>query len=191
MVEVSPDIHICGFCKQQYNNFEVFLAHKQNGCSQPTSGTPVSTVTTTLAGEKRLCCHWIVSVCTNYSQPAYVMQFQPVLFLSSSGSSTGFVFEETYQSCVMQGVKKILTKAQKTPSKKLKPALTSKRHSCCFSGCRLLLLTVTLSSFAAIKHGGLYFLPATSTVVIFVCSVHFQVNVHVMCCMSTRGSRSS
>lgn len=34
----------------------------------------------------------------------------------------------------MKGVKKILTKAQKTPSKKLKPALTSKRHSCCFSG---------------------------------------------------------
>ena len=34
----------------------------------------------------------------------------------------------------MRGVKKILTKAQKTPSKKLKPALTSKRRSCCFSG---------------------------------------------------------
>ncbi|XP_062871660.1 zinc finger protein 64 [Trichomycterus rosablanca] len=32
LMEVSPDIHICGFCKQQYNNFEVFLAHKQNGC---------------------------------------------------------------------------------------------------------------------------------------------------------------
>lgn len=34
----------------------------------------------------------------------------------------------------MKGVKKILTKAQKTPAKKIKPALTSKRHSCCFSG---------------------------------------------------------
>ncbi|KAK2851878.1 hypothetical protein Q5P01_008154 [Channa striata] len=100
VVEVSPDIHICGFCKQQYNNFEVFLAHKQNGCSQPTCGTLAATATSTLAG-----------------------------------SSTELVFEETYQSCVMRGVKKILTKAQKTPSKKLKTALTSKRHSCCFSGC--------------------------------------------------------
>ncbi|XP_065817731.1 zinc finger protein 64 isoform X1 [Labrus bergylta] len=97
LVEVSPDIHICGFCKQQYNNFEVFLAHKQNGCSLPTSDT---STTTTLPDP-----------------------------------STEFVFEETYQSCVRRGVKKILTKAQKTPSKKLKPALTSKRHSCCFSGC--------------------------------------------------------
>ncbi|XP_023122476.1 zinc finger protein 64 [Amphiprion ocellaris] len=100
VVEVSPDIHICGFCKQQYNNFEVFLAHKQNGCSLPTSDTPATTT------------------------PA-----------SLTDSSTEFVFEETYQTCVMRGVKKILTKAHKTPSKKLKPALTSKRHSCCFSGC--------------------------------------------------------
>ncbi|CAN9515630.1 unnamed protein product [Ophioblennius macclurei] len=96
VVEVSPDIHICGFCKQQYNNFDVFLAHKQNGCSLPPSDTPAPAAT---------------------------------------DSNTEFVFEETYQTCVMRGVKKILTKAQKTPSKKLKPALTSKRHSCIFSGC--------------------------------------------------------
>lgn len=100
VVEVSPDIHICGFCKQQYNNFEVFLAHKQNGCSLPASDTSAPAATAPL-----------------------------------TDSSAEFVFEETYQTCVMRGVKKILTKAQKTPSKKLKPALTSKRHSCCFSGC--------------------------------------------------------
>ncbi|XP_034552494.1 zinc finger protein 64 [Notolabrus celidotus] len=100
VVEVSPDIHICGFCKQQYNNFEVFLAHKQHGCTLPTCDASGTTVTATLPDP-----------------------------------STEFVFEETYQTCVRKGVKKILTKAQKTPSKKLKPALTSKRHSCCFSGC--------------------------------------------------------
>lgn len=48
VVEVSPDIHICGFCKQQFNNFEVFLTHKQNGCFQPTSA---ATAAATLAGE--------------------------------------------------------------------------------------------------------------------------------------------
>ncbi|CDQ72027.1 unnamed protein product [Oncorhynchus mykiss] len=100
LVEVSPDIHICGFCKQQYNNFEVFLAHKQNGCHIPSSDIAASNSAPTL-----------------------------------TDSSTEFVFEETYQTCVMRGVKKILTKASKTPSKKLKPALTSKRRSCCFSGC--------------------------------------------------------
>ncbi|XP_016516626.1 zinc finger protein 64 isoform X2 [Poecilia formosa] len=54
---------------------------------------------------------------------------------NSEGSSTEFVLEDSYQVCVVRGIKKSLTKAQKTPSKKLKPALTSKRHSCCFSGC--------------------------------------------------------
>ncbi|KAJ3586612.1 hypothetical protein NHX12_013008 [Muraenolepis orangiensis] len=100
MVEVSPDIHICGFCKQQYNNFEAFLAHKQSGCSVHASDISATTAT-------------------------------PML----TDVSAEFVFEETFQTCVMRGVKKILTKAPKTPSKKLKPALTSKRHSCCFSGC--------------------------------------------------------
>lgn len=75
-----------------------------------------------------------------------------MVFLSCSDASTEFVFEETYQTCVMRGVKKILTKAQKTPSKKLKPALTSKRHSCCFSG-RCLLSFMTHSFFPAAKRG--------------------------------------
>ncbi|KAM9856267.1 zinc finger protein 64 [Aulostomus maculatus] len=100
VVEVSPDIHICGFCKQQYNNFEVFLAHKQNGCSLPATEPPATPAAATL-----------------------------------TDAGTEFVLEETYQTCVMRGVKKILTKPQKTPSKKLKPALISKRHSCSFSGC--------------------------------------------------------
>lgn len=100
VVEVSPDIHICGVCKQQYNNFEVFLTHKQNGCSLPTAGSSVVTTAAPL------------------TDPA-----------------AEFVFEETYQTCVVKGSRKILPKAQKTPSKKLKPALTSKRHVCCFLGC--------------------------------------------------------
>ncbi|XP_067227163.1 zinc finger protein 64 [Chanodichthys erythropterus] len=89
LVEVSPDIHICGFCKQQYNNVEVFFAHKQNCCQIPS--TQISA-------------------------------------RNNSGPS------ETFQTCVPK-VKKTLTKAQKTPSKKLKPALTQKRHICTFSGC--------------------------------------------------------
>ncbi|XP_030624975.1 zinc finger protein 64 [Chanos chanos] len=98
LVEVSPDIHICGFCKQQYNNFEVFLAHKQNGCQIPST-----------------------DISTPSSEP------------SVTESSTEFVFEEAFQTS--RGVKKTLTKAQKTPSKKLKPALSPKRHICYFSGC--------------------------------------------------------
>ncbi|KAJ8391323.1 hypothetical protein AAFF_G00091100 [Aldrovandia affinis] len=101
LVEVVPDIHICGICKQQYNNVEVFLAHKQHGCHVPSSDTSAPITVSTITAD----------------------------------STTEFVFEETYQACVPRGVKKIQTKVQKTPSKKLKPALTSKRHSCGFSGC--------------------------------------------------------
>lgn len=101
VLEVNPDIHICGFCKQQYNNYEVFLAHKQNGCSLPSSHTAASSAPASLTVD----------------------------------SSTEFVLEDAYQVCVVRGVKKSMTKAQKAPSKKLKPALTTKRHSCCFSGC--------------------------------------------------------
>ncbi|XP_068196612.1 zinc finger protein 64 [Antennarius striatus] len=100
VVEVSPDIHICGFCKQQYNNFEVFLSHKQNGCSLPASSASAPPASVTL-----------------------------------TDSTAEFVLPDAYQSCLTKGVKKILTKAQKTPSKKLQPAPTLKRHSCCFSGC--------------------------------------------------------
>lgn len=100
VVEVSPDIHICGFCKQQFNNLDVFRAHKQNGCAVLSANSTDSPSIDTL-----------------------------------TDSNAEFVFEETYQTCVLRGVKKTTTKAQKTPTKKLKPSPSSKRHSCCFSGC--------------------------------------------------------
>lgn len=50
VVEVSPDIHICGSCKKQYNNYKVFLAHKQNECFLSTPDTLTTTATSTLTG---------------------------------------------------------------------------------------------------------------------------------------------
>lgn len=124
-MEVSPDIHICGFCKQQYHNFEVFLAHKQNGCSLPTSDPASTTAITTLTGNtpSHLPSYW--SICD---------LIHTVTLLWFSDSSTDFVIEESNQVRLMRDVKKILTKAQKAPSKKLEPAPTSKKHSCSFSG---------------------------------------------------------
>lgn len=125
VVEVSPDIHICGFCKQQYHNFEVFLAHKQNGCSLPTSDPTSTTAITTLTGEVLPHLPFYFSIC----DLIYI-----VTLLMSSDSSTDFVVEESNQVRLLRDVKKVLTKAQKTPSKKLEPAPTSKKHSCSFSG---------------------------------------------------------
>ncbi|XP_063063773.1 zinc finger protein 64 [Engraulis encrasicolus] len=100
LADVSPDIHICGFCKQQYNNFEVFLAHKQNGCQISSSNISASGTVTSL---------------------------------TESGAE--FVFEEAFQACVAKVTKKPLTKAQKSPSKRIKPTGPTVRRSCCFSGC--------------------------------------------------------
>lgn len=44
LVELTPDIHICGICKQQFSNLDAFVAHKQSGC-QLTS-TPVTAPST-------------------------------------------------------------------------------------------------------------------------------------------------
>ncbi|XP_072304945.1 zinc finger protein 64 [Eucyclogobius newberryi] len=49
VLEVSPDIHICGLCKQQFNNLDVFRAHKQNECALLSSGTGVSPPAAALA----------------------------------------------------------------------------------------------------------------------------------------------
>lgn len=128
VVEVSPDIHICGVCKQQYNNFEVFLTHKQNGCSLPTAGSSVVTTAAPLTGFNNFSDDSSVThlPCTCFPRLSF--------FLYCPDPAAEFVFEETYQTCVVKGSRKILPRAQKTPSKKLKPALTSKRHVCCFSG---------------------------------------------------------
>lgn len=125
VVEVSPDIHICGFCKQQYHNFEVFLAHKQNGCSLPTSDPTSATAITTLTGKILSHLPFYFSMC----DLVYI-----ITLLLFSDPSTDFAIEESNQVCLMKDVKKILTKAQKTPSRKLEPAPMSKKHCCSFSG---------------------------------------------------------
>lgn len=44
LVELTPDIHICGLCKQQFSNLDAFVAHKQSGCQLTT--TPVTAPST-------------------------------------------------------------------------------------------------------------------------------------------------
>lgn len=44
LVELTPDIHICGLCKQQFNNLDAFVGHKRSGCQL--SGTTAGTTST-------------------------------------------------------------------------------------------------------------------------------------------------
>ncbi|XP_028667743.1 zinc finger protein 64 [Erpetoichthys calabaricus] len=48
-IEPGPDIHICGACKQAYNNFDLFVAHKQNECQMPSDTPPAPSVVQTIA----------------------------------------------------------------------------------------------------------------------------------------------
>lgn len=51
LVELTPDIHICGICKQQFNNLDAFVAHKQSGC-QLTSAAAGATSTVQFVSEE-------------------------------------------------------------------------------------------------------------------------------------------
>lgn len=51
LVELTPDIHICGICKQQFNNLDAFVGHKQSGC-QLTSATAGATSTVQFVSEE-------------------------------------------------------------------------------------------------------------------------------------------
>lgn len=50
-MELTPDIHICGICKQQFNNLDAFVGHKQSGC-QLTSATAGATSTVQFVSEE-------------------------------------------------------------------------------------------------------------------------------------------
>uniref|UniRef100_A0A8C5XNA5 ZFP64 zinc finger protein n=1 Tax=Microcebus murinus TaxID=30608 RepID=A0A8C5XNA5_MICMU len=51
LVELTPDIHICGICKQQFNNLDAFVAHKQSGC-QLTSASAAAPSTVQFVSEE-------------------------------------------------------------------------------------------------------------------------------------------
>lgn len=51
LVELTPDIHICGLCRQQFNNLDAFVAHKRSGC-QLSSATAEATSTVQFVSEE-------------------------------------------------------------------------------------------------------------------------------------------
>lgn len=51
LVEIAPDIHICGLCKQQFNNLDAFVGHKRSGC-QLSTATAAETSTIQFVSEE-------------------------------------------------------------------------------------------------------------------------------------------
>ncbi|XP_075819281.1 zinc finger protein 64 isoform X1 [Microtus pennsylvanicus] len=130
LVELTPDIHICGICKQQFSNLDAFVAHKQSGC-QLTS-TPVTAPST-------------VQFVSEETVPATQTQTTTRTISSETQTITvsapEFVFEHGYQTYLPTESNEnqtatVISLPAKTRAKKPTTSLGQKRLGCCYPGCQ-------------------------------------------------------
>ncbi|XP_038187766.1 zinc finger protein 64 isoform X2 [Arvicola amphibius] len=130
LVELTPDIHICGICKQQFSNLDAFVAHKQSGC-QLTS-TPVTAPST-------------VQFVSEETVPATQSQTTTRAISSETQTITvsapEFVFEHGYQTYLPTESNEnqtatVISLPAKTRAKKPTTSPMQKRLGCCYPGCQ-------------------------------------------------------
>ncbi|XP_027279118.1 zinc finger protein 64 isoform X8 [Cricetulus griseus] len=130
LVELTPDIHICGICKQQFSNLDAFVAHKQSGC-QLTS-TPVTAAST-------------VQFVSEETVPAAQTQTTTRTISSETQTITvsapEFVFEHGYQTYLPTESNEnqtttVISLPAKSRAKKPSTAPVQKRLGCCYPGCQ-------------------------------------------------------
>ncbi|KAM5245812.1 zinc finger protein 64 isoform 3-T3 [Ctenodactylus gundi] len=130
LVELTPDLHICGICKQQFNNLDAFVAHKQSGCQlTSTSGTAPSTVQ--FVSEET-----VPATQTQTTTRTITSETQTITV-----SAPEFVFEHGYQTYLPtesnenQTATVISLPAKSCPKKPTTPP-AQKRLTCCYPGCQ-------------------------------------------------------
>ncbi|XP_035293652.1 zinc finger protein 64 isoform X10 [Cricetulus griseus] len=130
LVELTPDIHICGICKQQFSNLDAFVAHKQSGC-QLTS-TPVTAAST-------------VQFVSEETVPAAQTQTTTRTISSETQTITvsapEFVFEHGYQTYLPTESNEnqtttVISLPAKSRARKPSTAPVQKRLGCCYPGCQ-------------------------------------------------------
>ncbi|XP_040588731.1 zinc finger protein 64 isoform X2 [Mesocricetus auratus] len=130
LVELTPDIHICGICKQQFSNLDAFVAHKQSGC-QLTS-TPVTAAST-------------VQFVSEETVPAAQTQTTTRTISSETQTITvsapEFVFEHGYQTYLPTESNEnqtatVISLPAKSRAKKPSTVPVQKRLGCCYPGCQ-------------------------------------------------------
>uniref|UniRef100_A0A6I8PFM0 ZFP64 zinc finger protein n=1 Tax=Ornithorhynchus anatinus TaxID=9258 RepID=A0A6I8PFM0_ORNAN len=130
LVELTPDIHICGLCKQQFNNLDAFVAHKQSGC-QLSGATPGTPGTVQFVAEETV--------------PAPPSQTAARTITSETQTITvsapEFVFEHGYQTYLPTEssdtqTATVVSVPPKARSRKAAAALAQKKLSCCYPGDR-------------------------------------------------------
>ncbi|KAM7005208.1 zinc finger protein 64 [Passerculus sandwichensis] len=130
LVELTPDIHICGICKQQFNNLDAFVGHKQSGC-QLTSATAGATSTVQFVSEET-----VPSTQAQSSSRTIASETQTITV-----SAPEFVFEHGYQTYLPSESTEppaaaVVSTPPKARSKKSSSSLPLKKLSCLYPGCQ-------------------------------------------------------
>ncbi|XP_054995250.1 zinc finger protein 64 isoform X2 [Sorex araneus] len=130
LVELTPDIHICGICKQQFNNLDAFVSHKQSGCQLGSAaGAAASTV------------HFV----SEETVPAAQAQAPSRTITSETQTITvsapEFVFEHGYQTYLPAETSEnpaaaVLSPPAKSRAKKPAAPPAQKKLNCCYPGCQ-------------------------------------------------------
>ncbi|XP_013373780.1 PREDICTED: zinc finger protein 64 homolog, isoforms 1 and 2 [Chinchilla lanigera] len=130
LVELTPDIHICGICKQQFNNLDAFVAHKQSGCQlTSTSGAAPSTVQ--FVSEET-----VPATQTQTTTRTITSETQTITV-----SAPEFVFEHGYQTYLPAESSEnqtatVISLPAKSRTKKPATPPAQKRLNCCYPGCQ-------------------------------------------------------
>ncbi|XP_059561263.1 zinc finger protein 64 isoform X3 [Myotis daubentonii] len=130
LVELTPDIHICGICKQQFNNLDAFVAHKQSGC-QLTSTTGAAPSTVQFVSEET-----VPATQTQTTTRTITSETQTITV-----SAPEFVFEHGYQTYLPAESNEnqtatVISLPAKSRAKKPSAPPAQKRLNCCYPGCQ-------------------------------------------------------
>ncbi|XP_053106763.1 zinc finger protein 64 isoform X2 [Hemicordylus capensis] len=130
LVELTPDIHICGLCKQQFNNLDAFVAHKRSGCQL--SSTAAGTTST-------------VQFVSEETVPTAQAQTTTRTITSETQTITvsapEFVFEHGYQTYLPgensePQTATVVTPPPKPRTKKTTTSTAQKKLNCYYPGCQ-------------------------------------------------------
>ncbi|NWV63221.1 ZF64A protein, partial [Malurus elegans] len=130
LVELTPDIHICGICKQQFNNLDAFVGHKQSGC-QLSSAAAGAASTVQFVSEET-----VPSTPAQGSGRSIASETQTITV-----SAPEFVFEHGYQTYLPSESTEppaaaVVPTPPKARSKKSSSSLPLKKLSCLYPGCQ-------------------------------------------------------
>ncbi|NWW78941.1 ZF64A protein, partial [Climacteris rufus] len=129
LVELTPDIHICGICKQQFNNLDAFVGHKQSGCQLSSAAGAASAVQ--FVSEET-----VPSTQAQSGSRAIASETQTITV-----SAPEFVFEHGYQTYLPSESTEppapaVVPTPPKARSKKSTSSVPLKKLSCCYPGCQ-------------------------------------------------------